>query len=53
MFFHYNIRGINVLKEDEMISSAFSVFPNVELSRRPSLEQQLHNRLMPVPCGPR
>jgi hypothetical protein len=27
MFLHHNIRDINVLKEDKMISSAFSPFP--------------------------
>jgi hypothetical protein len=34
--FHHNIQNVNVLKEDKMISSAFSVFSNVEVSRRPS-----------------
>ena len=34
--FHHNMKNVNVLKEDKMISSAFSVFSNVEVSRRPS-----------------
>jgi len=34
--FHHNIQNVNVLKEDKMISSAFSVFSNVEVSWRPS-----------------
>ena len=32
----HNIKNVNVLKEHKMISSAFSVFSNVEVSRRPS-----------------
>src|SRR5271170_5708860 len=34
--FHHKIKNVNVLKEDKMISSAFLVFSNVEVSRRPS-----------------
>ena len=30
------MKGVNVLKEDKMISSAFSAFSNVEVSRHPS-----------------
>ena len=30
------MKDVNVLKEDKMISSAFSAFSNVEVSRRPS-----------------
>jgi hypothetical protein len=52
--FHHNMKNVNVLKEDKMISSAFSVFSNVEVLGA-LLEQQLHNRLVPMPalCGPR
>jgi hypothetical protein len=34
--FHHNIKNVNFLKEDKMISRAFSVFSNVEVSQRPS-----------------
>jgi len=30
------VKDVNVLKEDKMISSAFSAFSSVEVSRRPS-----------------
>src|SRR5271170_7535479 len=34
--FHHNVKNVNVPKKDKMISSAFSVFTNVEVSQRPS-----------------
>ena len=34
MWFHHNIKDVNALNEDKMIISAFSIFPNVEVSQR-------------------
>ena len=44
---YHNMGNVNVLKEDKMISRAFSVFSFLGAL----LEQQLHNGLVPVPLG--